>query len=62
MYTQVIEAMHESIDKSGAGSGGTRNISGTNHHHVLLEHEVSATIRCECPDHLCLINAVFLAG
>ena len=37
----VIDAMHESVDSFGAGSGGTRNISGTTRYHVDLERELS---------------------
>jgi len=37
----VLKAMHEAIDATGAGSGGTRNISGTTVHHKRLEAELA---------------------
>ena len=40
-HPAVTAAMHEAIDASGAGSGGTRNISGTTVYHKRLEAEVA---------------------
>ncbi len=55
----VIESIKSTLDTTGGGSGGTRNISGTTSHHVLLESKIA---ELHCKESALLFSSGYVAN